>query len=116
MKPGGSSLDDADLKREVKADEQSYLRYLSRREQARVLDQTPTVSPRWLRRPPYLSPVHGRGVDLPHRAGIGHGGQLSNRVDPRLLHDCVDPCFHTPDQVIETLGIAVVLAVPKMTA
>jgi hypothetical protein len=33
-----------------------------------------------------------------------------------LILDCFDPCFHTPTQVIETLGIAVVLAVPKMTA
>jgi hypothetical protein len=33
-----------------------------------------------------------------------------------LILDCVDPFFHNPTQVIETLGIAVVLAVPKMTA
>jgi hypothetical protein len=33
-----------------------------------------------------------------------------------LIFDCFDPCFHTPTQVIETLGIDVVLAVPKMTA
>ncbi len=43
IKPGGNSLDDADLEREVKADEQSYLRYLSRREQERGARPAPPL-------------------------------------------------------------------------
>ena len=39
IKPGGDSLNDAELEREVKADEQNYLQYLSKREQERVLDR-----------------------------------------------------------------------------
>jgi len=46
-KLGGDSVEEADLEREAKADEQNYLRYLSRREQERAagaLDRPRTVS------------------------------------------------------------------------
>jgi uncharacterized protein involved in exopolysaccharide biosynthesis len=113
IKPGGNSLDDAALEHEVRADEQSYLRYLSGREQERLLDQTLTVSST-LATPPTvpLSPVHGRGVIFLIALGLATAVSFPTA----LILDCVDPCFHTPTQVIETLGIAVVLAVPKMTA
>lgn len=113
IKPGGNSFDGADLEREVKADEQSYLRYLSRREQERVLDRTPTVSA-VLATPPTVpaSPVHGRGVIFLVALGLATAVSFPTA----LILDCFDPCFHTPTQVIETLGIAVVLALPKMTA
>lgn len=116
LKSGGNSLDDADLEREVKADEQSYLRYLSRREQERtegVLDRPRALSAA-LATPPTVptSPVHGRGVIF--FVALGLAAAVS--FPAALILDCLDPCFHTPTQVIETLGIAVVLAVPKMTA
>ncbi len=113
IKPGGNSLDDAALEHEARAGEQSYLRYLSRREQERVLDRTPTVSSA-LATPPTvpLSPVHGRGMIFLIALGLATAVSFPTA----LILDCVDPCFHTPAQVIETLGIAVVLAVPKMTA
>jgi uncharacterized protein involved in exopolysaccharide biosynthesis len=113
IKPGGNSFDGADLAREVKADEQSYLRYLSRREQERVLDRTPTVGAA-LATPPTVpaSPVHGRGVIFLVALGLATAVSFPTA----LILDCFDPCFHTPTQVIETLGIDVVLAVPKMTA
>jgi uncharacterized protein involved in exopolysaccharide biosynthesis len=111
FKPGGNSFSDADLEREVKADEQSYLQYLSRREQERVLGQTPTVSAA-LAMPPTLpaSPVHGRAVIFLIALGLA----TAISFPTALILDCFDPCFRTPAQVIETLGIAVVLAVPKM--
>jgi uncharacterized protein involved in exopolysaccharide biosynthesis len=116
IKRGGNSLDDADLEREVKADEQSYLRYLSRREQERTAgarDRPPTLSAA-LATPPSVprSPVHGRGVIFLVALGLA----TAVSFPAALILDCVDPCFHNPTQVIETLGIAVVLAVPKMTA
>jgi uncharacterized protein involved in exopolysaccharide biosynthesis len=116
LKSGGNSLDDADLEREAKTDEQSYLRYLSRREQERtegVLDR-PRVLSAALATPPTVptSPVHGRGVIF--FVALGLAAAVS--FPAALILDCLDPCFHTPTQVIETLGIAVVLAVPKMTA
>ena len=64
IKRGGNSFDDADLEREVKADEQSYLQYLSRRELERVLDGTPTLSAALATPPTIPAPVHGRGVIL----------------------------------------------------
>jgi uncharacterized protein involved in exopolysaccharide biosynthesis len=112
IKPGGKSIDSADLEREVKADEQTYLRYLSRREQERVGDEAPTVSAA-LATPPTLptSPIHGPAVILLIALGLATAVSLP----AALILDSFDPCFHTPTQVIETLGIAVVLAVPKMT-
>ena len=66
IKPGGNSLEDADLEREVKADEQSYLRYLSRREQERTASvlERPRALSAALATPPTVptSPVHGWGV------------------------------------------------------
>jgi uncharacterized protein involved in exopolysaccharide biosynthesis len=117
IKPGGNSLGDADLEREVKADEQSYLRYLSRREQERVLDRSSTVSPS-LATPPTvpIAPVHGRGVIFLIALGLATAVSFPTALILDYFDDCVDPCFHTANQVIETLGIAVVLAVPKMTA
>jgi uncharacterized protein involved in exopolysaccharide biosynthesis len=116
IKNGGNPLDDADLEREVKADEQSYLRYLSRREQERtagVLDRPRAVSAALATAPTVpTSPVHGRGVIF--FVALGLATVVS--FPTALILDCVDPCFHTPTQVAETLGIAVVLAVPRMTA
>ena len=116
LKSGGDSSGDADLEREVKADEQSYLRYLSRREQERtagVLDRPRAVTAASAM-PPTLptSPVGDRGVVF--LVALGLAAAVS--FPAALILDCFDSCFHTPTQVIETLGIAVVLAVPKMTA
>jgi uncharacterized protein involved in exopolysaccharide biosynthesis len=116
IKSGGNSLDDGDFDREVKADEQTYLRYLSRREQERtagVIDRARTLSA-VVATPPTLPalPVHGRGVIF--LVALGLAAAVS--FPAALILDRVDPYFHTPSQVIETLGIAVVLAVPKMTA
>jgi uncharacterized protein involved in exopolysaccharide biosynthesis len=113
IKPAGNSFDNANLEREVKTDEQSYLQYLSKREKERVLDLTPTLSAA-LTTPPTIpaSPVHGRAVILLIALGLATAVSFPTA----LILDSFDPCFHTPTQVIETLGIAVVMAVPKMTA
>jgi uncharacterized protein involved in exopolysaccharide biosynthesis len=116
LKSGNNSLQDADLEREVKADEQSYLRYLARREQERtsaVLDRPRAVNAAFATPPTVpASPVRGRGVVF--LVALGLAAAVS--FPAALILDCFDPCFHTPNQVVETLGIAVVLAVPKMTA
>ncbi len=85
VKPGGHSFNDADLEREVKADEQSYLQYLSRREHERALDQTPhrECLARYAAHRPCITGAWSRG-DFPRRSRTGHGGQFSNGVDPRL--------------------------------
>jgi uncharacterized protein involved in exopolysaccharide biosynthesis len=116
LKSGSNSVENADLEGEIKADEQSYLRYLSRREQERtagVLDRPQAVSAAFAKPPAVpASPVRGRGVIF--LVALGLAAAVS--FPAALILDCLDPCFHTPNQVIETLGIAVVLAVPKMTA
>ncbi len=112
IKPDGNTFDDTDLEREVKADEQSYLQYLSKREQERVPGRIPGVSAA-MAAPPAVpaAPVHGRGIVL--LVALGLAAAVS--FPAALIFDCLDPCFQTPGQVIETLGIPVVLAVPKMT-
>jgi uncharacterized protein involved in exopolysaccharide biosynthesis len=120
LKSGGRSLGDADLEGEVKADEQSYLRYLSRREQERtagVLDRSRAVRAA-LATPPTVptSPVRGRGVIFLVALGLAAAVSFPAALILDYFDDCFDPCFHTPTQVIETLGITVVLTVPKMTA
>jgi uncharacterized protein involved in exopolysaccharide biosynthesis len=116
LKSGGNSLDDADLEREAKADEQSYLGYLSKREQERTAGalEEPRALSAALATPPTVptSPVHGWGVIF--LVALGLAAAVS--FPAALILDCLDPCFRTPTQVIEALGIAVVLAVPKMTA
>jgi uncharacterized protein involved in exopolysaccharide biosynthesis len=112
-KAGGNSFDDANLEREVKTDEQSYLQYLSRREKERVLDGTPALSATLAAAPTVpASPVHGRGVIFLIALGLATAVSFPTA----LILDSFDPYFHTSTQVIETLGIAVVMAVPKMTA
>jgi uncharacterized protein involved in exopolysaccharide biosynthesis len=115
VKSGSNSVKDADLEPEVKADEQSYLQYLSRREQERaagVFGRPRAVSAASATPPTVpASPVRGRGVIF--LVALGLAAAVS--FPAALILDCFDPCFHTPTQVIETLGIAVVLAVPKMT-
>lgn len=116
VKPGSQSLDEAELEREAKADEQNYLLYLSKREQERTagaFDRTRTVNVA-IATPPKMPvpPAHGRGVILLIALAVAALVSLPTA----FILDCFDPCFHTPAQVIEILGIAVVLAVPKRTA
>ena len=120
LKSGSNTLEDADLEREVKADEQSYLQYLARREQERtdgVLDGPPSVSAEAVSRPTVpASPVGGQGVIFLVSLGLAAAVSFPAALIVDYFDDRFDPCFHTPTQVIETLGIAVVLAVPKLTA
>ncbi len=113
IKPGGNTVDDADLAREVKADEQSYLQYLSKREQERALDGSPVLSAA-MAAPPNVpaSPVPNREVIFLIALGLATAVSFPTA----LILDCPDPYFHTPSQVAETLGIPVVLAGPEMTA
>jgi uncharacterized protein involved in exopolysaccharide biosynthesis len=116
MLQSGSNSSDDDFEREVKIDEQRYLHYLSRREQERtagVLDRRRAVRAAFATPPKVpTSPVPGRGVIF--LVALGLAAAVS--FPAALILDCFDSCFHTPTQVIETLGIPVVLAVPKMTA
>ena len=112
----GQSLQQADLQREAKADEDNYLLYLSKREQERTsdaLDRT-RIENVAIAVPPAIPalPTEGPGVLLLAAFVIAVILSLATAYTV----DYFDPSFHTPGQVIDMLGIPVVIAVPKRTA
>jgi uncharacterized protein involved in exopolysaccharide biosynthesis len=116
VKLGSQSLKQADLEREAKANEQNYLLYLSKREQERAsdaLDRT-RIENVTIVVPPAIPvlPVHGRLFIL--LLAFGVAGMIS--LAATFIIDYFDPSFHTPAQVVDILGIPVVVAMPKRTA
>jgi hypothetical protein len=98
------SLNEADLEREAKLDEQMYLLYLSSREQERAEDTVPTIAPRM--------PAQSTTVIVLIAVVLG----LFISLSLAYLVDYCDPCFHSPVQVIRTLRIPLVVAIPKRTS
>jgi uncharacterized protein involved in exopolysaccharide biosynthesis len=116
VKPSGRAFDEADVESEAKADEQSYLLYLSTREQKRTasaLDRRRTVTVT-IAAPPTVpaSPAHRRGMIVLIAMALAAFVSLPAAI----IVDCLDRGFHSADEVIESLGIKVVLAVPRRTA
>jgi uncharacterized protein involved in exopolysaccharide biosynthesis len=116
VKPSGRVFDEADVEREAKADEQNYLSYLSKRERERNAgapgrQQIVTVT---IVAPPTLpaSPAHRRGVIVLIALALATFVSISAAI----MVDCLDRGFHSADEVVESLGITVVLAVPRRTA
>lgn len=116
VKPSGRVFDEAEVEREAKTDEKSYLSYLSKREQERTADpphgkQTVTVTSV---APPTLpaSPAHRRGVIVLIALGLA----TFVSFPAAIIVDCLDRGFHSAEEVVESLGITVVLAVPRRTA
>lgn len=116
VKLGSQSLDEADLEREAKADEQNYLLYLSKREQERTsdaLDRT-RIENVAIAVPPAIPvlPTHSPAFIL----FVAFALATLVSFPMAYIVDYFDPSFHTPAQVIDTLGVPVVVAVPKRTA
>jgi len=110
------ALEQDDLEREVKADENDYLLYVSKREQerttdaldkARIANVTIAVPPSIPALPLYSSPMV---VLVAILAGLVFS------FTAVYLIDYFDSSFHSPAQVEESLGIPFVVAVPKKTA
>lgn len=110
------SIEQSDLEREVKADEENYLLYLSKREQERTtdaLDKTKignvsiVVPPSIPALPLYSSPM----VIL-----VAFFAGLFFSIASAYLVDYFDSSFHSPTQVEDILGIPFVVAVPRKTA
>jgi len=109
-------LDEADLTREQKANEDNYLLYLGKREQARTsdaLDKTRIENvaiaiPPSIPVLPVLSPFM-----IVLFALVGAGFISLATV---YTVDYFDSSFHTPGEVIDTLGIPVVVTMSKRTA
>jgi uncharacterized protein involved in exopolysaccharide biosynthesis len=110
---GERNLDQADLVREQKANEENYLLYLSKREQARTsdaLDKTKIENvaiaiPPSIPVLPILSPLAVILLSLAVAGMVAMGAAYTV--------DSLDSSFHSPAEVMETLGIPVVVAMPK---
>lgn len=110
------ALRQADLTREVKANEANYLLYLSKREQERTSDalderrigNVAIAVPPSLPLLPAISPV------LVLFIGVGLAGFVSTTVT--LVAEYLNPSLRTPAEVLEVLRIPVLASVPKQRA
>jgi uncharacterized protein involved in exopolysaccharide biosynthesis len=110
------SLTEQDLLREEKANEDNYLLYLSKREQARTsdaLDKT-RIANVAIAIPPAIPVLPAYSLPFVMVVALVLAGVLS--IALAYVIDHLDPSFHTPGQVVDMLGIPVVVAVPKKTA
>jgi uncharacterized protein involved in exopolysaccharide biosynthesis len=113
---GSQALQQADLEREVKANEENYLLYLSKREQERTsdaLDRT-RIQNVAIAVPPSIPALPTRGALFILLAAFGMAAMFSVAV--AYIMDYFDSSFHTPAEVADILGIPVVVAFPKRTA
>jgi uncharacterized protein involved in exopolysaccharide biosynthesis len=110
------AVQQAELLREVKANESNYLLYLNKREQERTSDAldekrianvaiaVPALVPALPARNPFKIAVLGFFIAV--MGGIAAG----------YLAELMDPSFRTPDEVAEFLNISVVTSIPRQAA
>jgi uncharacterized protein involved in exopolysaccharide biosynthesis len=110
------ALKQADLVRENKANEANYLLYLSKREQERTSDalDKKRIANVAIAVPPAIPtlPVHNATL-------IGFAGlflSIAIGMGVAYLAEYMDPSFHTPNEVVETLRVPLVVAIPKLKA
>jgi uncharacterized protein involved in exopolysaccharide biosynthesis len=109
-------IEQADLVREQKADEQNYLLYMSKREQARTseaLDKT-KIENVDIAIPPAIPvlPV----MTVPMVILLAFVGACFVAIMTAYGFDYFDSSFHTPAEVTDTLGIPVVITMAKRSA
>jgi uncharacterized protein involved in exopolysaccharide biosynthesis len=110
------SITERDLLRDVKANEDNYLLYLSKREQERTadaLDKT-RIANVAIAVPPVIPALPAHGFLIVLLVALAFATALA--IAMAYIVDYLDPSFHTPAQVIDILGISVVIAMPKKTA
>lgn len=113
---GEKALTQQDLLRNVKANEDNYLLYLSKREQERTsdaLDKT-RIANVAIAVPPDIPALPTHGFPIVVVFALAFATVLA--IAMAYLVEYFDSSFHTPAQVIDMLGIPVVVAVPKKTA
>ncbi len=109
-------LTQQDLQREMKAAESNYLLYLGKREQERTsnaLDIT-RISNVAIAVPPAIPALPVMAIPTLILIAFAAAAVLS--LGTAYTVDYFDSSFHTPSQVIDTLGIPVVLTVSKKAA
>ncbi|MGA7521129.1 MAG: Wzz/FepE/Etk N-terminal domain-containing protein [Acidobacteriaceae bacterium] len=110
------AMSQRDLERTAKAAEGNYLLYLGKREQERAsnaMDVT-RIANVAIAMPPAIPvlPTHS----WPFIVFIGFAIAAFLSIGVGYTADYFDPSFHTPAQVSNTLGIPVVIAMPKRAA
>ena len=106
-------IEQEDLQRTEKTDEQNYLLYSQRREEARIsdaLDQRGIMNVALAERPvapalPVRSPVQTGGIAFLLALFVGFGAGF--------IADYADPSFRTPDEVAGYLDMPVLASLPK---
>jgi uncharacterized protein involved in exopolysaccharide biosynthesis len=113
---GQKSLAQQDLLRDIKANESNYLLYLSKREQERTsdaLDKT-NIANVAIAVPPDIPALPTHGFAFLLVLAVFFATVLAIAV--AYLVEYFDSSFHTPAQVVDMLGIPIVVAVPKKSA
>jgi uncharacterized protein involved in exopolysaccharide biosynthesis len=110
------AIEQQDLLREEKADEGNYLLYLSKREQERTTDALDgaRIANVAIAVPPAIPvlPLYSWPMIMIAVFGLA----LVASIIAAYVVDYTDPSFQTPAQVIDILGIPVVVSVSKKTA
>jgi uncharacterized protein involved in exopolysaccharide biosynthesis len=110
------SITQQDLQREVKAAESNYLLYLAKREQERTsnaLDVT-RIANVAIAVPPTIPALPVLSWPMVILTALVLALILS--IGLAYAVDYFDPSFHTPEQLVEDLGIPVVVAFPRRRA
>jgi protein tyrosine kinase modulator len=105
-----------DLLQAARTEEENYLLYVHKREEARIsgaLDQRGILNVAMAEQP-VVSPVPSRSPLTVALLTLFLGGTFG--LSTAFALDFMDRSFHTPDQVTAILGIPVVVAVPKRIA
>ncbi len=110
------ALRQADLTREVKANEANYLLYLSKREQERTSDalDEKRIANVSIAVPPVLPILPWVGPALVLCCGLVLAGFIG--AGAAFLAEYLNPSLRTPAEVLEVLRIPVLASVPKQTA
>ncbi len=110
------TIEQQDLLREAKSDETNYLLYEGKREQERATDalDNTRIANVAIAVPPAIPVLPQYGLSLILLAALG----LSLAVSLAAVYtiEYLDSSFHTPAQVVDTLGIPIVISVPRKTA
>ena len=105
-----------DLLQAAKTQEENYLLYVHKREEARIsdaLDQRGILNVAMAEQPVVPS-IPSRSPLSVALLALFLGGACS--LSTAFVLDFMDPSFHTPAQVVDILRIPVVVAMPKRTA
>ena len=110
----GLSLEYEELARQVKAEEDNYLLYLRKEEEARISD---ALDRQHISNVVITEPVNVSRTPTPHRAIVLLLGMFFSLLASVLLAvvvDAWDPTFRTPDELTGTLGVPVLATLSKV--